>query len=42
MNESDSLYVSLKKESGFIIPEIIYPPKIQILNISPNSFILDK
>lgn len=42
MTESDSLYVNLKNESGFIIPEIIYPSKIQILNISPNSFILDK
>jgi hypothetical protein len=40
--DDDSLYVNLKNESSLIIPEIVAPPNIQILNIYPNSFILDK
>ena len=40
--DDDSLYVNLKTESSLIIPEIVAPPNIQILNIYPNSFILDK
>ncbi len=39
---TDSLYVNFKNESGILIPEIITTEKIEILNISPNSFILDK
>ena len=42
LEESDSLYVNLKTESSLLIPEIVAPSNIQILNISPNSFILDK
>ena len=42
LDESDSLYVNLKTESSLLIPEIVAPSNIQILNISPNSFILDK
>ena len=39
---TDSLYVNFKNESGILTPEIITTEKIEILNISPNSFILDK
>ena len=42
LDESDSLYVNLKTESSLLIPEIVAPSNIQILKISPNSFILDK
>ena len=42
LTDDDSLYVNLKTESSLIIPEIVAPPNIQILNIYPNSFILDK
>ena len=40
--DADSLYINFIKESDVIIPEIVGPQKIKILDISPNSFILDK
>lgn len=42
LTDADSLYINFIKESGAITPEIVAPQKIKILNISPNSFILDK
>ena len=42
LTDADSLYINFTKESGAITPEIVAPQKIKILNISPNSFILDK
>ena len=42
LTDADSFYISFIKESGAITPEIVAPQKIKILNISPNSFILDK
>ena len=42
LRDADSLYINFIKESGAITPEIVAPQKIKILNISPNSFILDK
>ncbi len=42
LTDADSLYINFIKESGAIIPEIVAPQKIKILNVSPNSFILDK
>ena len=42
LTDVDSLYINFIKESGAITPEIVAPQKIKILNISPNSFILDK
>ena len=42
LTDADSLYINFIKESGVITPEIVAPQKIRILNISPNSFILDK
>ena len=42
LTDADSLYINFIKDSGAITPEIVSPQKIKILNISPNSFILDK
>ena len=42
LTDADSLYINFIKDSGAITPEIVAPQKIKILNISPNSFILDK
>ena len=42
LKDADSLYINFIKESDVIIPEIVGPQKIKILDISPNSFILDK
>ena len=42
LTDVDSLYINFIKDSGAITPEIVAPQKIKILNISPNSFILDK
>ena len=42
LTDTDSLYINFIKDSGAITPEIVAPQKIKILNISPNSFILDK
>ena len=42
LTDADSLHINFIKESGAITPEIVAPQKIKILNISPNSFILDK
>ena len=42
LTNADSLYINFIKESDVIIPEIVGPQKIKILDISPNSFILDK
>ena len=38
----DSFFVNLRKKDGYLIPEINGIQDIQILNIYPNSFILDK
>ena len=38
----DSLFVNLRKKDGYLIPEVNSIQDVQILNISPNSFILDK
>ena len=38
----DSLFVNLIKKDGYLIPEVNSIQDVQILNISPNSFILDK
>ena len=42
LTDTDSLYINFTKDSGAITPEIVAPQKIKILDISPNSFILDK
>ena len=42
ISPNDSLCVTLRKEEDYLIPEINGPDVIQVLNISPNSFILDK
>ena len=42
ISPNDSLYVTLRKEEDYLIPEVNGPDEIQVLNISPNSFILDK
>ncbi len=42
LTDADSLYINFIKESGAITPEIVGPQKIKILDIYPNSFILDK
>ena len=42
LTDADSLYINFIKESDVITPEIVGPQKIKILDISPNSFILDK
>ncbi len=38
----DSFFVNLRKKDGYLIPEINGIQDVQILNIYPNSFILDK
>ena len=38
----DSLFVNLRKKDGYLIPEVNSNQDVQILNIYPNSFILDK
>ena len=38
----DLLFVNLRKKDGYLIPEVNGIQDVQILNIYPNSFILDK